>query len=341
MKKRAFVLSAALCCALALAGCGAQGTDRWENPESGRLGKDATGQQENKYSDDLNNMSEVKSFWLTIDIPDSWDQQDDGNGQYTFVPSVGGLAMLTNQGNVDFTGDDGRPEVDVLLDTLEEGGVTRVTGNVEKGKQGQAVTYTAPISRSQDGTEYSGYAHFILSGHGLYMLTACVPTEDFQSGYDDVLVKIMDSMSIASEANNPPLGKESSSGKKGSASNSSENPSEQSTSQPKDPASYEQIPWSDLARTPDSYAGKSISISGRVLQVIEDDEINQLRVATSGDYDDVVLVGYVPSIMGGTRILEDDHITVLGTYLGTITYETTMGASKTIPGVYADSIHIE
>ncbi|BCV18262.1 hypothetical protein ATOBIA_N05520 [Atopobiaceae bacterium P1] len=245
-----------------------------------------------------------------------------------FYPSIGGVAVLSSSAGVNFTGEDGRPEVDQLLETLTEGGVTKVAGDVEKGKYGGAITYTVPISRTQGGNDFKGSAKFILSGHSLYTFTVCVPTDAYNDGYDEVLTKVMDSIRLGKSFN--PLGED----------DSSNSTDATPSTQPKDPASYEQIPWSDLARTPDTYTGKSISISGRVLQVVEGSELNQLRVATNGDYDDVVLVGYSPQIMNGTRVLEDDQITVLGTYLGTVSYETTMGATKTLPGIYADSVQI-
>ncbi|WP_298579368.1 hypothetical protein [uncultured Olegusella sp.] len=107
------------------------------------------------------------------------------------------------------------------------------------------------------------------------------------------------------------------------------------------PEDYESVPYKSIARTPDKYIGKKVKFSGEVLQVIEgDDESVTLRVATSGSYDDVVLVVYKQSIMGNTHILEDDQVTFYGNCLGTYTYKSTMGGNITIPAVDAERIDI-
>lgn len=102
---------------------------------------------------------------------------------------------------------------------------------------------------------------------------------------------------------------------------------------------YESIPYSELARNPDAYKGKKIEISGRVLQVSEGSSENQLRVATSGNYDDVVMVGYNPKLVS-SRVLEDDRVTVYGTYVGIYSYTSVMGATISVPGVSAKSIKV-
>lgn len=102
---------------------------------------------------------------------------------------------------------------------------------------------------------------------------------------------------------------------------------------------YESIPYSELARNPDAYKGKKIEISGRVLQVSEGTSENQLRVATSGNYDDVVMVGYNPNLVS-SRVLEDDRVTVYGTYVGIYSYTSVMGATISVPGISAKSIKV-
>ena len=98
--------------------------------------------------------------------------------------------------------------------------------------------------------------------------------------------------------------------------------------------------YKDLARNPDDYKGKSLTYSGKVIQVIEGDSETQLRIAVNNDYDKIIYVAY-PKDMVKSRILEDDYVTIFGTSLGVITYESTMGASITIPGVYLDRIELQ
>ena len=69
------------------------------------------------------------------------------------------------------------------------------------------------------------------------------------------------------------------------------------------------ITYEQLARTPDDYKGKNITLTGEVIQVVEGDDETDLRVAVDGNYDNVIMVGYDPDIMNGSRILENDKIT--------------------------------
>ena len=103
---------------------------------------------------------------------------------------------------------------------------------------------------------------------------------------------------------------------------------------------YGYVNYKELARNPDDYKGKSVTYSGKVIQVIEGDSETQLRIAVDGDYDKVIYVSY-PKDMVQSRILDDDYVTIFGTSLGVITYKSTMGASITIPGVYLDRIELQ
>jgi hypothetical protein len=100
------------------------------------------------------------------------------------------------------------------------------------------------------------------------------------------------------------------------------------------------VTYENLARTPDDYELENFTMTGKVLQVIEDDDSDtvEARVGINGDYDDVVLIEYDSSIMNGSRVLEDDKITFSGTSMGTTTYESTMGGDITIPSATVDKI---
>ena len=97
------------------------------------------------------------------------------------------------------------------------------------------------------------------------------------------------------------------------------------------------ITYDQLARTPDQYEGKKVKFYGRVVQVIESDDEIQIRLAVNGDYNAILLGGYDSDIVS-SRVLEDDYITIYGTSSGTISYESTMGATITIPGVWITKI---
>ena len=107
-----------------------------------------------------------------------------------------------------------------------------------------------------------------------------------------------------------------------------------------DPLSaYGQMPYSDVARIPDTYNGVKMFCYGRVLQVSEGFSTNVLRVATSGNYDDVVYVTYDPDMLD-YRLLEDDWVLVYGVCGGVYTYTTIFGASITIPSLAATQISL-
>lgn len=99
------------------------------------------------------------------------------------------------------------------------------------------------------------------------------------------------------------------------------------------------ISYDSLSRTPDVYEGTDVKFTGRVLQVCSEatsaEYYSTYRVATSGRYDNVVMI-YVDNYGSGTRILEDDWITFYGSYGGLYTYTTVLGASVTIPKIYVE-----
>lgn len=103
------------------------------------------------------------------------------------------------------------------------------------------------------------------------------------------------------------------------------------------------ISYDELARYPDKYKGKDIVLYGQVLQVIDGDEGKmQMRIATKDSgygnwYDDVVYAGYTYE-NGEGRILEDDMISVYGSYYGLFTYTSTSGSSITVPGIVVKAV---
>ena len=96
------------------------------------------------------------------------------------------------------------------------------------------------------------------------------------------------------------------------------------------------ITYDQLARTPDSYIGKKVKFTGKVLQVIEGTSETQIRLAVNEDYDTVLLCSLDKSLTSSTRILEDDKILIMGTSLGLISYQSTLGGTITIPGVIVE-----
>ena len=96
------------------------------------------------------------------------------------------------------------------------------------------------------------------------------------------------------------------------------------------------ITFDNLARTPDSYKGKKVKFSGKVIQVIEATTETQIRLAIDGDYDRIIFCRVPKAKTSSTRILKDDYIHIMGISNGLISYESTMGGTITIPDVSVD-----
>ena len=192
------VIAAALVGTLALVGCTSQPA---ETADETPAVEDTNEKQSNTYQSDLDDVTQVSLAWMDFNVPTSWDMQRDGS-TIQFVPSVGGLAQVSNSAGIDFVSD-GSEEVDVLLDSLN-GEITQVVSDKREGTCGNAKTYTVDIERSDASELHKGYAEFIISGHAMYMFVMVVPESDFDAGYDDVLRAILDSVTI--EGSVAPLG---------------------------------------------------------------------------------------------------------------------------------------
>lgn len=99
------------------------------------------------------------------------------------------------------------------------------------------------------------------------------------------------------------------------------------------------ITFDNISRNPKDYEGKLVYFTGEVVQLMEGDDENQIRLAVDGDYDKVILIGYNPEITT-SRILEDDNIEIYGTSVGIFQYESVLGQTISIPAVYVDKINL-
>ena len=101
------------------------------------------------------------------------------------------------------------------------------------------------------------------------------------------------------------------------------------------------ISYNELARNPGKHEGKMVKFTGKVFQVSEGLFSTTYMISVTnkgyGYYDDNVYVTYYGD-NEDSRILEDDIVTFYGEYKGLKTYETVMGASRTIPQVTAKYI---
>ena len=97
------------------------------------------------------------------------------------------------------------------------------------------------------------------------------------------------------------------------------------------------ITYENLARNPDDYVASKVAFNCEVVQILEGDGQVQGRFAVDGDYDQMLYVGYDPSILD-SRVLEGDTLTIYGYSIGIIEYESTLGGKISIPGVLIEKI---
>lgn len=97
--------------------------------------------------------------------------------------------------------------------------------------------------------------------------------------------------------------------------------------------------FEDYARRPNEHLNESISFSAKVLQVIEGDTTSAYRMAVDSNSDYVFYVEIANSDRS-MRVLEDDKVNVVGTFTGLMSYESTLGATITVPQCTASSIVI-
>lgn len=90
----------------------------------------------------------------------------------------------------------------------------------------------------------------------------------------------------------------------------------------------------DIERNPDEYIHELIVFEGKIIQVVEDEQMASYRVAVNDDYDRIVLVSTLSSSLE-ERLLEDDYVTVYGEFTDLLTYETIVGGSRTVPSFVA------
>lgn len=99
------------------------------------------------------------------------------------------------------------------------------------------------------------------------------------------------------------------------------------------------ITFDNISRNPKDYEGKLVYFTGEVVQLMEGDDENQIRLAVDGDYDKMILIGYDPEITT-SRILEDDNVEIYGVSVGIFQYESVLGQTISIPAVYVDKINL-
>jgi hypothetical protein len=109
----------------------------------------------------------------------------------------------------------------------------------------------------------------------------------------------------------------------------------------KDPANYRtDISYDQLAQTPDAYYSQLIALSGRVLQVIQGEKSSQMLVAVDDMEGAVIFLEYQSNIIG-SGISENDLIKFYGMAAGTISYDSSLGETLTVPAAFVNMLELQ
>lgn len=109
----------------------------------------------------------------------------------------------------------------------------------------------------------------------------------------------------------------------------------------KDPANYRtDITYDQLAQAPDDYNSEMIAMSGRVIQVMQGEGSSQMLVAVDDKEGAVIFLGYESNI-NESGISENALIKFYGTAAGTISYESTLGETITVPAAFVYMMELQ
>lgn len=108
----------------------------------------------------------------------------------------------------------------------------------------------------------------------------------------------------------------------------------------KDPSQYQQITdrdWSLIAKNPDAHAGEKVVVYGKVTQSDAAMGDNEMRVDVGGEQQDegyeydtnTVVEAGIPGIFG--QVVEGDMVTMYARVDGSMSYDTQIGGSTTVP----------
>lgn len=98
-----------------------------------------------------------------------------------------------------------------------------------------------------------------------------------------------------------------------------------------------EITYSQLLHGSELFRGMKVQFSGKVLQVIQDSESIQLRLAVDGSLDTVVYGEYDTNVIP-IRVSKDAQITIYGTSIGMFNYESTSGKDQSLPYISIENL---
>ncbi|MED3962798.1 hypothetical protein [Niallia taxi] len=104
-------------------------------------------------------------------------------------------------------------------------------------------------------------------------------------------------------------------------------------------ANAQPIEYAQFKKNPDRHTGEYVKYEGQIIQIMEGDDLTQIRLAVTQDSfgwnsNDLIFVEYD----GLTDFVEDDVVTIYGEVYGSYNYESQAGWDITLPAVLADTI---
>lgn len=95
--------------------------------------------------------------------------------------------------------------------------------------------------------------------------------------------------------------------------------------------------FAEYVRNQAAHEQEKVSLYGTVVQVYDDGDDTYLRIAMDDDYDKMFYI-YFESVPRSIRVIENETVTVYGTFIGDWTYNTVLSSRVTVPGINADDI---
>ena len=95
--------------------------------------------------------------------------------------------------------------------------------------------------------------------------------------------------------------------------------------------------YAEYVRNQNAHEQEKVSLYGTVVQFANDGDDAILRVAMDDDYNKMFYI-YFESMPKNIRVIEDETVTVYGTFIGDWTYDSILSSSVTVPGIAADDI---
>lgn len=104
-------------------------------------------------------------------------------------------------------------------------------------------------------------------------------------------------------------------------------------------ANAQTIPYAQIKKNPDRYSGEYVKYTGEIVQILEGDDMTNIRLSVTKDsygysFNDLVFIEYI----GYTDFVDGDIVTIYGEVYGEYSYESQAGYNISLPGIIADEV---